>query len=96
MKVNFHLSPALFGLTISFSLWGTVLGSILAGRIADRVERKKLIASCSLLYAADDPTHPGKCGRPKVEAFSYNVKIAIRSHPQPFRCDMIRFLRVIS
>ena len=51
VSAKFHLSPALFGLTISFSLWGTVLGSILAGRIADHVERKKLISSCSLLYA---------------------------------------------
>ena len=51
VRTKFHLSPALFGLTISFSLWGTVLGSILAGRIADHVERNKLISSCSLLYA---------------------------------------------
>jgi MFS transporter, SP family, arabinose:H+ symporter len=51
LRANFHLSPALFGLTISFSLWGTVLGSILAGRIADQVERKKLIAWSALLYA---------------------------------------------
>ncbi len=51
LRTNFHLSPALFGVTISFSLWGTVFGSILAGRIADQVGRKQLIALCSLLYA---------------------------------------------
>ena len=51
VSAKFHLSPALFGLTISFSLWGTVLGSILTGRIADHIERKKLISSCSILYA---------------------------------------------
>ena len=51
LRAKFHLSPVLFGLTISFSLWGTVFGSIVAGRIADHVSRKRLIASCSLLYA---------------------------------------------
>jgi MFS transporter, SP family, arabinose:H+ symporter len=41
----------LFGLTVSSSLWGTVCGSLLAGRMADRVGRRGLIARCSVLYA---------------------------------------------
>ena len=45
-----HLSPLLFGLTVSSSLWGTVCGSLLSGRIADRVGRRDLIARCSILY----------------------------------------------
>jgi MFS transporter, SP family, arabinose:H+ symporter len=46
----FHLSPAVFGLTISISLWGTVCGALLAGRLADRFERRTLIAGCAILY----------------------------------------------
>ena len=46
----FALSPAIFGLTISFSLWGTVCGALLAGRLADRFGRRTLIAGCAVLY----------------------------------------------
>jgi MFS family permease len=51
LRAQFHLSPAALGLTVSFSLWGTVCGSLLAGRLADRVGRRNLIAGCSMLYA---------------------------------------------
>ena len=51
LRGQFNLSPPAFGLTISFSLWGTVLGSLLSGRWADRVGRRSLISGCSLLYA---------------------------------------------
>ena len=51
LRGHLHLSPLLFGLTVSSSLWGTVCGSILSGRMADRVGRRDLIASCSILYA---------------------------------------------
>jgi MFS transporter, SP family, arabinose:H+ symporter len=51
LRGQLHLSPLLFGLTVSSSLWGTVCGSLLSGRIADRVGRRDLIARCSVLYA---------------------------------------------
>lgn len=51
LRGQLHLSPVLFGLTVSSSLWGTVCGSLLSGRIADRVGRRDLIARCSILYA---------------------------------------------
>jgi MFS transporter, SP family, arabinose:H+ symporter len=50
LRSQFHLSPRLFGITISFSLWGTVFGSLLAGRWADRVERRTLVACCAVIY----------------------------------------------
>jgi MFS family permease len=51
LRDQFGLSPWAFGLTISISIWGTVVGSILAGRIADKSDRRNLIAGCALLYA---------------------------------------------
>ena len=51
LRGQFHLSPAAFGITISCSLWGTVCGAVLAGRVADRIGRRALIAGCAILYA---------------------------------------------
>jgi len=51
LRSQFHLSPATFGLTIAFSLWGTICGSLLAGHWADRVGRRSLIAWCAMLYS---------------------------------------------
>jgi MFS family permease len=50
LRSHFELSPANYGMTISFSLWGTVCGSLLAGRWADRLGRRALIAGCAMLY----------------------------------------------
>ena len=50
LRGQFHLSPAVFGLTISLSLWGTICGALLAGRAADRLGRRTLIAGCTALY----------------------------------------------
>ncbi len=51
LRGQFDLSAAAFGFTISTSLWGTVCGSLLAGRVADRAGRRNLIAGCAILYA---------------------------------------------
>jgi SP family arabinose:H+ symporter-like MFS transporter len=51
LRVFFDLTPWVFGLTISSSVWGTVCGSILAGRFADKIDRLNLVALCSILYA---------------------------------------------
>jgi SP family arabinose:H+ symporter-like MFS transporter len=51
LRGQWHLSPALFGLTVSSSLWGTVCGALFSGRVADRLRRRDLIAGCSVLYA---------------------------------------------
>jgi MFS family permease len=51
LRAQFGLTPGIFGLTIAASVWGTVCGSILAGRVADRIGRRNLIAGSSILYA---------------------------------------------
>jgi SP family arabinose:H+ symporter-like MFS transporter len=51
LRGQLRLSPAVFGLTVSSSLWGTVCGALLSGRMADRVGRQGLMARCSVLYA---------------------------------------------
>lgn len=51
LRDQFQLWPAVFGLTVSCSLWGTICGSLLAGRFADNIGRRDLIAGSSLLYA---------------------------------------------
>jgi sugar porter (SP) family MFS transporter len=51
LRGQFDLSPAAFGFTISISLWATVCGSFVAGRVADRAGRRNLIAGCAILYA---------------------------------------------
>lgn len=48
---SYVLSPALFGLTVSASLWGALCSSLLAGRLADRLGRQGLLAGCALFYA---------------------------------------------
>ena len=50
LRAQFGSSPWLFGLTISISIWGTIVGAVLAGRFADRYTRGSLIAWCGLLY----------------------------------------------
>jgi sugar porter (SP) family MFS transporter len=47
----YALSPALFGLTVSASLWGAMFVSPVAGRLADRLGRRGLLAVCAGLYA---------------------------------------------
>jgi len=48
---NYRLSPALFGLTVSASLWGAVFASLIAGRLADKLGRRGLLILCASVYA---------------------------------------------
>ena len=47
---TYSLSPALFGLSVSASLWGAVCASPIAGRMAGKLGRRGLLAACALLY----------------------------------------------
>jgi len=46
----YTLSPALFGFTVSASLWGALCASPIAGCLADRLGRRGLLALCASLY----------------------------------------------
>jgi sugar porter (SP) family MFS transporter len=48
----FSLSPAMLGITVSAALWGTVLGSMGAGRPADRFGRRSCLTTLGALYLA--------------------------------------------
>jgi sugar porter (SP) family MFS transporter len=47
---QFFLSPAMLGFTVSAALWGTVLGSLLAGPPSDRYGRRGCLSALGALY----------------------------------------------
>ena len=50
VRAAFHLSPSGLGLAVSSALLGTVVGSLLAGSLADSLGRRATIALASVLY----------------------------------------------
>jgi len=46
----FQLTPAMLGFTVSTALWGTVLGSIIAGAPSDRYGRRAALQALAVLY----------------------------------------------
>jgi sugar porter (SP) family MFS transporter len=47
---TFHLSPAALGMTVSAALWGTILGSMLAGIPGDKLGRRDSLRILAVLY----------------------------------------------
>jgi sugar porter (SP) family MFS transporter len=47
---TYSLTPAMLGFTVASALWGTVLGSILAGAPADRYGRRAALQALAVLY----------------------------------------------
>src|SRR5258707_3435867 len=47
---TFRLSPAALGMTVSAALWGTILGSMLAGIPGDRFGRRDSLRAMAVLY----------------------------------------------
>src|SRR6202521_3429951 len=47
---TFHLSPAALGMTVSAALWGTILGSMLAGLPGDKFGRRDSLNAMAVLY----------------------------------------------
>src|SRR5574340_1008914 len=50
LTTTFHLSPAALGMTVSAALWGTILGSMLAGIPGDRFGRRDSLRVMAVLY----------------------------------------------
>ena len=73
LKAQFAFSPWAFGITISTPIWGTVAGSIFTGCLADRFDRRNLIAWCAVLYtgAAIGITMPTSSEWPLVLAMRF-------------------------
>jgi sugar porter (SP) family MFS transporter len=46
----FHLSPAALGMTVASALWGTIIGSMLAGIPGDRFGRRDSLRAMAVLY----------------------------------------------
>ena len=47
------LRPVMLGVTVSAALWGTVLGSIVAGAPSDRYGRSASLQALAVLYVVD-------------------------------------------
>src|SRR3954463_10591928 len=47
---TFHLSPGTLGFTVSSALWGTIIGSMLAGIPGDRFGRRDSLRIMAVLY----------------------------------------------
>src|SRR3989454_4427012 len=47
---NYQLSPKMLGITVASALWGTVIGSMLAGFPGDRLGRRDSLRLMAILY----------------------------------------------
>ncbi len=50
LSAQYHLSPALLGLTVASALWGTILGALLAAIPGDRYGRRDSLMGMAILY----------------------------------------------
>jgi len=50
LKQTYQLSPGLLGITVASALWGTVIGSMLAGFPGDRLGRRDSLRLMAILY----------------------------------------------
>ena len=50
LSTIFQLTPVMLGITVSSALWGTVVGSIIAGAPSDRFGRKASLQALAVLY----------------------------------------------
>lgn len=50
LRATYHLSPELLGMTVASALWGTVVGSLLAGIPAEHYGRRDSLRAMAILY----------------------------------------------
>src|SRR5260370_26317939 len=65
----YSLSPTLLGYTVSAALWGTVVGSLLAGIPGDRLGRRDSLRIMAILYLISALSCAGAWNRTSVVAF---------------------------
>jgi MFS family permease len=65
LSIEYHLSPASLGLTVSIALWGTIVGAMLAGIPGDRWGRRDSLRIMAVLYfgAGADVHRGGGAGK---------------------------------
>src|SRR5882724_5073303 len=50
LRATYNLSPQLLGMTVASALWGTVIGSLLAGYRGERYGRRDSLRGLAVLY----------------------------------------------
>src|SRR5437870_7547739 len=50
LRQTYQLSPGMLGITVASALWGTVIGSMLAGFPGDRLGRRDSLRLMAILY----------------------------------------------
>jgi len=71
LKQTYQLSPGLLGITVASALWGTVIGSMLAGFPGDRLGRRDSLRLMAILYFVSALGCAGARNWPSLVAFRF-------------------------
>lgn len=77
LRAQFVLSPPALGVAMSSALFGTILGSIAAGIIADSVDRRKTLLLSAILYCVASLGGAFAFGFTQFAAFRFGCGVAI-------------------
>ncbi len=71
LRQTFQLSPGMLGITVASALWGTVIGSMLAGFPGDRLGRRDSLRLMAILYFVSALGCAGARNWPSLVAFRF-------------------------
>ena len=71
LKQTYQLSPGMLGITVASALWGTVIGSMLAGFPGDRLGRRDSLRLMAILYFVSALGCAGAWNWPSLVAFRF-------------------------
>jgi len=71
LRQTFQLSPGMLGITVASALWGTVIGSMLAGFPGDRLGRRDSLRLMAILYFVSALGCAGAWNWPSLVAFRF-------------------------
>src|SRR5213594_2990749 len=79
---NYQLSPKLLGITVASALWGTVIGSLLAGFPGEWIGRRDSLRLMAILYLISGlAAPPPGAGRPWLDfVFWVDLVSAVRRY----------------